>query len=408
MTRARNEHQAARRRAVLVDQLLTTATVDSAAIEAALRAVPRHRFIPEVSLREAYADEAVVIKRGADGLAMSSLSQPTMVAIMLDQLDVHPGHRVLEIGAGTGYNAALLSHIVGDNGQVTTIEFDPGVADRARLTLGALDPRVHVVTGDGEVGFPDRAPFDRIIATVGAWDIAPAWWDQLRADGLLVAPLRLGGLQRSIGFRPVDSRHWRSTSIQSCGFVPMQGAGAFEARTLRLASDVALHVDDQVAIAPGLSQALDFPPAVEWTGVHSGGRDVYGDLELWLLTAVHALGRLGVNGADLVAPVPIWGAVTVIAGDSLAYLTRRPAGAGTEFGVAAYGPAAADLALGVAAEVQAFARATRAGVRPLIDAHRIDPSGTSTNSGGTSTDSGGTLAKRHTRLDIEWMRAQPG
>jgi len=123
---------------------------------------------------------------------------------------------------------------------------------------------------------------------------------------------------------------------------------------------------------------------------------------------VHALGRLGVNGADLVAPVPIWGAVTVIAGESLAYLTRRPDRAGAEFGVAAYGPAAADLALGVAAEVQAFATATRAGVRPLIDAHRIDPAGTPTGSEGTPMDSGGTLAKRHTRLDIEWMRAQPG
>src|SRR6185437_5833011 len=83
------------------------------AIAAAMRAVPRHLFLPDVSLERAYADEAVVTKWTADHMALSSASQPAMIAIMLEQLDVVPGMHVLEIGAGTGYNAALLAHLTG-------------------------------------------------------------------------------------------------------------------------------------------------------------------------------------------------------------------------------------------------------------------------------------------------------
>jgi protein-L-isoaspartate(D-aspartate) O-methyltransferase len=382
-----------------VDRLISDGTVRSPAVERALRSVQRHRFIPEVSLAEAYADDVVVIKRDADGSALSSLSQPTMVAIMLEQLDVEPGQRVLEIGAGTGYNAALLADLVGGDGLVTTVEYDPLVADRARTTLASVDPRVEVVTGDGEVGYAAHAPYDRIIVTVGAWDIPPAWWAQLSLTGTLVVPLRLGGLQRSIAFRPIRPGRWRSTSIETCGFVPMQGAGAVTSCAVRLTATVALHIEDQVPISGRLARALEFPPALVWTGVLPDGGEAFGELELWLLTAVRALGRLGVDEAELVAPVPAWGAPTVIADDSFAYLTRRTAGGnGAEIGVAAYGPAAADLATATAAEVQAFARASSAGVHPLIEVRRVsDPAA-------LTAQTHGALVKRHSRLDIEWVR----
>jgi protein-L-isoaspartate(D-aspartate) O-methyltransferase len=99
----------------LVDRLKCAGYIHTPAVEAAFRAVPRHLFLPAVAPDTVYTDEAIPTKR-LDGKAVSSSSQPAIMAIMLEQLDLHPGHRVLEIGAGTGYNAALMAHIVGDSG----------------------------------------------------------------------------------------------------------------------------------------------------------------------------------------------------------------------------------------------------------------------------------------------------
>ncbi len=148
----------------------------------AFGSVPRHVFVPEVEPSAAYRDEAFVIKCGPDGLPVSSSSQPAMMAIMLDQLGLQPGHRVLEIGTGTGYNAAVMSAIVGPAGEVVSVDIDPELVARARSGLRAAGyDRVSVRCADGGYGYPDRAPFDRIIVTAGAWDIAPAWLGQLTA-----------------------------------------------------------------------------------------------------------------------------------------------------------------------------------------------------------------------------------
>src|SRR5262249_39931318 len=137
------------------------------------------------------------------GRVVSSSSQPAIMAVMLEQLGVAPGHRVLEVGAGTGYNAALLDEIVGPGGEVTTVDIDDDVAEGARAHLaGAGRPRVRVVCADGAYGHPPRAPYDRIIVTVGAWEVAPAWARQLAADGRLVVPLSVRGTQLSVAFTP--------------------------------------------------------------------------------------------------------------------------------------------------------------------------------------------------------------
>jgi protein-L-isoaspartate(D-aspartate) O-methyltransferase len=114
----------------LIDLLLTRGTIRSNAVEAALRSVPRHRFVPDVPLETAYApDDAVVTKRDPAGVALSSASAPGVVAAMLEQLDVHPGDRILEIGAGTGYNAALLAELAGPAGHVVTVDIDQDAVD---------------------------------------------------------------------------------------------------------------------------------------------------------------------------------------------------------------------------------------------------------------------------------------
>ena len=103
-----------------------------ASVDGAVRAVPREAFLPGTPLAEAYGDSPVVTHRDKDGVATSSASAPGIVAAMLAQLDVRQGQRILEIGAGTGYNAALLAHLTGPAGRVTTIELDPGVAAEAK------------------------------------------------------------------------------------------------------------------------------------------------------------------------------------------------------------------------------------------------------------------------------------
>ena len=116
----------------LVAEVLQTSGIGDERIAAALRDVPRHLFLPHLPPEDAYLDDAIVTKRDADGQPISSSSQPAIMAIMLDQLILAPGQRVLEIGAGTGYNAALMRHIVGPQGTVVSVDFDADVADRAR------------------------------------------------------------------------------------------------------------------------------------------------------------------------------------------------------------------------------------------------------------------------------------
>ena len=161
-------------------------------------------------------------KRDAAGMPISSSSQPAIMAIMLDQLNLLPGHRVLEIGAGTGYNAALMSHIVGAEGQVTSVDIDPELAGRAREQLGGAGfGAVTVVCADGVDGCPERAPYDRVIATVGVADLAPAWLAQTACEARIVVPLDVRGTQLSVAFeqaaRPGRGPAVRSRRAASCG-----------------------------------------------------------------------------------------------------------------------------------------------------------------------------------------------
>ena len=179
---------------LLVDDLKKRGLFRTPDVEAAFRSVYRHLFLPGTPLQEVYSDRAISAKQDSEGQWISSSSQPAIMAIMLEQLGLEAGHRVLEIGTGPGYNAALIASIVGESGRVVTVEIDEDLAQAARehLTLAGFE-RVQVDCADGAYGFPDAAPFDRIILTVGAPDITPAWWEQLKPDGRLVLPLLLRG-----------------------------------------------------------------------------------------------------------------------------------------------------------------------------------------------------------------------
>jgi protein-L-isoaspartate(D-aspartate) O-methyltransferase len=211
----------------LIEQLKRIGALQSPRVASAFRAVPRHLFLPTVPIEQAYRDEAIITKRDANGIGISSSSQPAMMAIMLEQLDVREGQRVLEIGAGTGYNAALIAHIVGETGVVVTVDIDEDIVADARKHLALAGfARVQVIGGDGGLGYREGAPYDRIIVTVGAWDIAPAWVAQLKEEGRIVLPLALSNsAQKSVAFEKRGD-YLESVSVRDCGFMMMRGAFA--------------------------------------------------------------------------------------------------------------------------------------------------------------------------------------
>jgi protein-L-isoaspartate(D-aspartate) O-methyltransferase len=182
-------------RAGLVAQLREAGHLRDRRVAAAFAAVPRELFVPAHARRHGlaavYRDEAVVTRQGEDGLPTSSSSQPAIMAEMLEMLALRPGARVLEIGAGTGYNAALLATLVGPEGAVTSVELDPDAAADARRALRAAGSRAEVVVGDGHAGWPAAAPFDALVVTASTEVVPGAWHEQLAPGGLAVLPLRL-------------------------------------------------------------------------------------------------------------------------------------------------------------------------------------------------------------------------
>lgn len=238
----------------MVDDLVKRGLITSPAIAAAFRAVPRHLFLPEVPVAQAYSDQAIPTKH-ENGRAISSSSQPAIMAIMLEQLAVQPGQRVLEIGAGTGYNAALLAQLVGPEGAVVALDIDEDIVAGAQAHLRAADAaQVQVVQHDGAHGYPPLAPYDRIILTVGAWDIVPAWPAQLAPGGRLVLPLTiLPGLMLSVALE-ADGEELRSVSARPCGFMPLRGEHAHPA-TWEWA-------EPSITITPRLARPL---PRIEFT-----------------------------------------------------------------------------------------------------------------------------------------------
>jgi protein-L-isoaspartate(D-aspartate) O-methyltransferase len=269
-------------------------------VAAALTEVPRHLFLPGIEPGQAYADDAVITKLDADGRAVSSSSQPAIMALMLEQLDVQPGHRVLEVGAGTGYNAALLARLAGTEGSVTTVDLDADIVAAAREHLAACGfGQVNVVHADGGGGWPPGAPYDRIILTVGTWDITPAWFRQLAPGGRLLLPLALrAGMQYSIAFEQADD-HLESTSVVPCGFMRLRGAFAGPETVIPLGDHTGMLADDapQPAGADDLPDLLARPGRPLGSGVQVTAGDLYGGLGLWLAMREPGIGQLYAFGA---------------------------------------------------------------------------------------------------------------
>ncbi|MEV0489435.1 methyltransferase domain-containing protein [Streptomyces atratus] len=232
-------------RRAMVRGIVADGELEDPAWRAAFEAVPRHLFVPYYYvtgtsgperlwcedpdparraqwLHGAYADGALAT-RIRDGALVSSSSQPSLMARMLEELGIQDGQSVLEIGAGTGYNAALLAHRLGDDA-VTTMDLDPEITESARSHLSAAGYHPAVITGDGARGCPERAPYDRIIATCTLPSVPQAWLAQCKPEARILAPFATGLILLRVRRSPhgpcAEGRFLHTPAY----FVPLRGA----------------------------------------------------------------------------------------------------------------------------------------------------------------------------------------
>lgn len=209
----------AEERSRMVEQQIRSRGISNTRILTAMREIPRHIFVPPPYNTSAYEDAPLPIGNG------QTISQPYIVALMTELLDPQPGDHVLEIGAGSGYQAAILSTLVR---HVTTIERIPAVADLARKNLETLGLKnISIIVGDGTRGYPEHAPYERIMITAATPEIPHPLIDQLHIGGILVAPVGSREIQELITL----TRNGNATARSSHGgvrFVPLIGEYGWE------------------------------------------------------------------------------------------------------------------------------------------------------------------------------------
>ncbi len=181
----------------------------------AFRLVPREEFVPPEMEANAYDDDALPLFEG------QTISQPTTVMIMAQALEAKEGMKVFEVGTGSGYNAALLSHLAGPEGTVVTTEILPSLHKFAKANLKQYK-NVVVVKADGMLGFKNEAPYDRIIITAATPEISTELQDQLKLGGIIVAPLGSGHSQQMMKMKKTKEG-FKKEYLGEFAFVPLAG-----------------------------------------------------------------------------------------------------------------------------------------------------------------------------------------
>jgi protein-L-isoaspartate(D-aspartate) O-methyltransferase len=219
----------------------------SEATAQAYLATPRHRFVKryrewgtrewhEVNaeslaehIQTLYANRPIILFGDDDQDVPSTISQPSFVLRMLDLLQLKPGHKVFELGAGSGWNAALMGYLAGPEGHIVSLEIIPELAQRAAQTIESMGiSNVRILEGDGAEGYQDSAPYDRAIFTAGAFDLPHSFYEQLRDDGLLLVVIKNEGGGDNLFLLRKTGDHFESTDSQPCGFVQLRGGYQFK------------------------------------------------------------------------------------------------------------------------------------------------------------------------------------
>lgn len=207
----------------LVAELKASGYIKSKSVEEAFLSIPREMFIQEHLRDSAYVDSPLPIGH------MQTISAPSMIAIMLEALDLTPGQKVLEIGAGSGYHAALVAHIVGKKGRVYTIERIPELAEFAKSNLKKIgfDKRVTVVVGDGSLGYKSASPYHRIYLTCAAPTVPEYLLSQLMDHGILLAPVGRSRWWQDLIRVMKMGDNISKENLGGCVFVPLIGKYGF-------------------------------------------------------------------------------------------------------------------------------------------------------------------------------------
>jgi protein-L-isoaspartate(D-aspartate) O-methyltransferase len=213
----------ARAREIMVRTQIAARGVRDPLVLDAMRTVPREAFVPERLRQFAYEDEPLLIGEG------QTISQPYIVAAMTEAVRLKPGDRVLEIGTGSGFGAAVLSRIAAE---VHTVERHPGLAESARRRLEQLGyHNVHVLLGDGTLGWPEHAPYDAIVVTAGGPKVPPSLLDQLVVGGRLVMPIgSQSRFQRLVRVVRRGADEFDHEELEEVAFVPLIGAEGWPER----------------------------------------------------------------------------------------------------------------------------------------------------------------------------------
>jgi protein-L-isoaspartate(D-aspartate) O-methyltransferase len=262
----------------LVEQLIAFGDLWSRPLISAFRRTPRHRFLDRIydhqksngcwrelstaslgptELALIYADRVLTTRLSEEngkgsGVAISSSSQPSLMARMLEDLQPKSGQRVLEVGTGTGYNAALLAHIAAD---VVSVDVDRRVVDEAQQHLASfLDRRVELHHTDGRAGYPDRAPYDRIMVTASTPDLEPAWLAQAEEGGLILAPVALAPGLAYVLCGQVNGGAFQGRLTRPAYFMPLRDESA---ETVEKERPERLPPHDRLTVVPA--------PWADWT-----------------------------------------------------------------------------------------------------------------------------------------------
>lgn len=211
------------RREKLVDRLVRYGYLTKGDVISAMKKVPREHFVPERIRDLAYQDSPLQIGEG------QTISAPHMVAIMVERLDLEKGHKVLEIGGGFGYHAAVVTEVIGEEGHVFTVERIESLARRAKENLrnAGYEGRVTVVLGDGSKGLAEHAPYDRIFVACAAPDIPKPLIEQLKDGGKILVPVGNKWFQ-SLIFAEKRGGKVKKRDYGGCVFVPLIGEYGFE------------------------------------------------------------------------------------------------------------------------------------------------------------------------------------
>jgi len=206
----------------LVDGLIRKGYVKSDTVEKAMRKVPRHKFVPKRVRSKAYIDSPQPIGEG------QTISAPHMVAMMVENLDIKEGQKVLEIGGGMGYHAAVIAELIGEEGRVYSIEYISSLAKLAQKRVKEAGyHNVKIVRGDGSSGYEKGAPYDRISVACGAPSIPSPLIDQLVLKGKILIPIGSKFFQKLIKATKIKENEIEKENLGGVRFVPLKGEYGF-------------------------------------------------------------------------------------------------------------------------------------------------------------------------------------